>query len=340
MGLSYNASVPIVDTAGKSVIAADKQGNFTDTVIVEPEWQAGPHAIHAEDALLHKIASFMLTVTGESPSLRPAHLQLSTNTVDLGSGDQATNSMQPVTLTNLGGGQVAWQTSVTQPWLELSPNSGIFAGNQDAKIVVAADRANLKAGSYAASIIFVSDAGRLTLLVKMKVTPLQPGHEAVLQLSPAVLSFSTIDGGADPPAQVITVSNPGVQPLQWSITSVTSDQSSWLSVSPQAGNVAKGGSEAVTIGVDTSMLLPGVYSGLVTFASSGTGTVKDSPQSIYVSLTVTPQCLLQVSPGGLTFANAYLQPAPAAQVINVGIAEACSSQMHWSLLSGRLRRQV
>ncbi len=330
VGLSYNASVPIVDTAGKSVIAADKQGNFTDTVIVEPEWQAGPHAIHAEDALLHKIASFMLTVTGESPSLRPAHLQLSTNTVDLGSGDQATNSMQPVTLTNLGGGQVAWQTSVTQPWLELSPNSGIFAGNQDAKIVVAADRANLKAGSYAASIIFVSDAGRLTLLVKMKVTPLQPGHEAVLQLSPAVLSFSTIDGGADPPAQVITVSNPGVQPLQWSITSVTSDQSSWLSVSPQAGNVAKGGSEAVTIGVDTSMLLPGVYSGLVTFASSGTGTVKDSPQSIYVSLTVTPQCLLQVSPGGLTFANAYLQPAPAAQVINVGIAEACSSQMHWS----------
>src|SRR5258708_34781341 len=88
VGLSYNASVPIVDTAGKSDIAADKQGNFTDTVIVEPEWQAGPHDIHAEDALLHTIASLMLTVTGESPSRRPAHLHLSTNTVALRSAYQ------------------------------------------------------------------------------------------------------------------------------------------------------------------------------------------------------------------------------------------------------------
>jgi Viral BACON domain len=330
VGLSYNTNIPIVDTGGSSVIAADKQGNFTDTVIVEPEWHAGPHAIHAEDALLHKIASFMLTVTGQSPSLRPAHLQLSTNSLDLGSGDQATNSMQTVTLTNLGGGQVAWQTSVTQPWLQLSPNSGIFAGSQAIKIVVAADRANLKVGPYAASVIFVSDAGRLSLPVKMKVTLLQPGHAAVLQLSPAVLSFSSSDGGAKPPAQVITVSNPGVQPLQWSITSVTSDASSWLSVTPESGNIATGGSEAVTVSVNNSTLLPGVYSGLVTFANSGTGPVKNSPQSVYVSLTVTPQCVLQVSPGSLTFASAYLQPAPTAQVLNVGVAEGCSTQMHWS----------
>ncbi len=330
VGLSYNANIPIVDTGGKSVIAADKQGNFTDTVIVEPEWQAGQHAIHAEDALLHKIASFMLTVTGQSPSLRPAHLQLSANTLDLGSGDQATNSVQTVTLTNLGGGQVAWQTSVTQPWLQLSPNNGIFAGSQDLKIVVAADRANLKVGSYAASVIFVSDAGRLSLPVKMKVTLLQPGHAAVLQLSPAVLSFNSSDGGSNPPAQVITVSNPGVQPLQWNITSVTSDASSWLSVAPESGIVATDGSEAITVSVNNSMLLPGVYSGVVTFANSGTGPVKNSPQSVYVSLTVTPQCVLQVSPGSLTFASAYAQPAPAAQVINVGVAEGCSTQMHWS----------
>jgi Viral BACON domain len=257
-------------------------------------------------------------------------LQLSTNTLDLGSGDQATNSMQTVTLTNLGGGQVAWQASVTQPWLQLSPSSGIFAASQDIKIVIAADRANLKVGSYAASVVFISDAGWLSLPVNMKVTLLQPGHAAVLQLSPAVLSFSSPDGGANPPAQVITVSNPGVQPLQWSITSVTSDESSWLSVAPDSGNIAPDGSEAVTVSVNNSTLLPGVYSGLVTFANSGTGPVKNSPQSVYVSLTVTPQCVLQVSPGSLTFASAYSQPAPAAQVINVGAAEGCSTQMHWS----------
>src|SRR5260370_37467099 len=60
VGLSYNASVPIVDTAGKIAIAANKQGNFTDTVIVEPEWQAGPHALPSQNGFFHKIARFHL----------------------------------------------------------------------------------------------------------------------------------------------------------------------------------------------------------------------------------------------------------------------------------------
>src|SRR5579864_2720295 len=38
IGLSYDANIPIIDTDGNSVILADKQGNFTDTAIVEPEW--------------------------------------------------------------------------------------------------------------------------------------------------------------------------------------------------------------------------------------------------------------------------------------------------------------
>ncbi len=330
VGLSYDASIPVVDTDGKSIILADKQGNFTDTVIVEPEWHAGPHTVHAEDALLHKIASFILTVTGQSPSLRPVHLQLSANAVDLGADDQATNSTQTVTLSNIGGGQVTWQSSVTQPWLMLTPRGGTLTSSQSARVVIAADRSNLRVGSYSASIIFSSDAGQLTLPVKMKVTPLQPGHEAVLQLTPAVLSFNATDGDVNPPAQVVTVSNPGLLPLQWSATSLTGDESGWLSVSPASGSVAKGGSASVTIGVNTSTLLPGTYSGSVKFASSGPEAVAGSPASIYVSLTVTPQCLLQVSPGGLSFAGVYSQPAPASQVIGLNVPQGCSTSLHWS----------
>jgi len=330
VGLSYDASIPVVDTDGKSIILADKQGNFTDTVIVEPEWHAGPHTIHAEDALLHKIASFILTVTGHSPSLRPVHLQLSASAVDLGNGDQATNSAQTVTLSNIGGGQETWQSSVTQPWLMLTPRVGTLTSSQSTRIVIAADRSNLGVGSYGASVIFSSDVGQLTLSVKMEVTPLQPAHEAVLQLTPAVLSFSATDGDVNPPAQVVTVSNPGLLPLQWSVTSLTGDGSGWLAVSPASGSVAKGGSESVKIGVDTSTLLPGTYSGLVKFAGSGLETVQGSPASLYVSLTVTPQCTLQVSPGGLSFAGVYAQPAPASQVIGLSVPQGCSTSLHWS----------
>src|SRR5205807_4559114 len=116
------------------------KGTFTDTVIVDPAWQAGSHIIRAEDARLHKIAAFTIMVTGHSPSLRPAHLLLSMNSLDLGAGDQATNSTKSITLTNAGGGQISWQTTTTQPWLLLSPKSGTFASGETAQVTVAADR--------------------------------------------------------------------------------------------------------------------------------------------------------------------------------------------------------
>ncbi len=330
VGLSYDASIPVFDTDGKHVILADQAGNFTDTAIVEPEWQAGPHTIHAEDALLHKIASFTVIVTGSSASLRPAHLQLSVDAVDFGSGDQATNSTQTVTLLNVGGGQVTWQTAATQPWLALSPSSGTFASNQSTQVVIAANRSKLTPGSYTAAVIFSSNAGQISLPVKMAVTLLQPGHGAVLQLTSAALSFSASDGGTNPPGQGVTISNPGIQPLHWSATSVISDAPHWLSLSPQSGSVAQGANQAVTIGVNVSDLLPGIYSGTVTFTSQGSEAVKGSPQSVYVSVTVLPQCTLLVSPGTLSFAAVHAQSSPAAKVANLSVIPGCSTPLHWS----------
>src|SRR5256885_10665612 len=181
-------------------------------------------------------------------------------------------------MTNSGGGQISWQGATTQSWLMLSPRNGSFSSGQSIKVTIAADRSNLKPGAYAAGIIFTSTAGEAKLPVKMKTTPLQPGHEAVLQLTPAVLSFTAVDGGSNPPAQVLTVSDPGVQLLQWSASS----SSNWLAITPQSGDVGKGGSQSVEIGVKTSALLPGTYSGVVTFTGIGPLPTRDSPQSIFV----------------------------------------------------------
>jgi hypothetical protein len=343
IGLSYDANIPIIDTDGDSVILADKNGNFTDTAIVEPEWLAGPHIIHAEDATLHKIASFTVMVTGQSPSLRPAHLRLSANTIDLGSGDQATNSMQTLTLMNVGGGLVTWQAAVTQPWVMASPKNGTFANNQSVQVVIAANRSNLAPGSYTASVIFTSNAGQIDLPVKMEVTPLRPGYQPILQLTPATLSFSASDGGTNPPGQVVTISNPGTQSLQWSATNVIKDAPDWLSISPRSGSVTQGASEAVTIGANINALLPGVYNSLVTFTSQGSGAVAGSPQSVYVSLTVLPQCQLQVSPGALSFAGVHSQnnefstridtrSASYAEgaTVDLSVPQGCSTPLNWS----------
>ena len=329
VGLTRDSAIPVMDTGNNTIIQADNKGSFTDTIIVEPEWQAGSHIMRAEDAHLHKIAAFTILVTGHSPSLRPAYLLLSTNSLDLGSGDQATNSTKTITLTNAGGGQISWQTATTQPWLLLTPKSGSFSTGQSIQVTIAADRSNMQPGSYSAQVIFTSTAGKAALPVKMKTTLLQPGHEPVLQLTPPVLSFTASDGGISPPGQVLTVSNPGVLPLQWSAS--ISGGNGWLSASPSSGNVSKGGSQAVVIGINSSSQLPGVYNGVITFA--GQGAVKDSPQKVYVSLTVLPLCALQASPGNLAFTGVSSQPASAAKIISLNVTQNCTAPLQWSAVA-------
>ena len=328
VGLTRDTNIPIFDTADNAIIQADVHGAFTDTVIVGAQWLAGTHILRAEDARLHKIASFSILITGHSPSLRPAHLLLSANTLNLGSGDQATNSTKTISLINAGGGQISWQTTTTQPWLLLSPKSGTFSSGQDAQVTIAVDRTNLQPGTYTAQVIFTSNAGQMPLPVSMQTTPLEVGHEPVMQLTPAVLAFTGVDGGSNPPAQVVTVSNPGLLPFSWSAQ--VSAGNNWLSVSPSASTVAKGSSQAIVLSVNTDAQLPGTYSAFVTFTGQGAAAVKHSPQSIYVSLTIVPQCGLLVSPGTLSFTGVYLQPSPAAKIISLNVTQGCAARLRWS----------
>ncbi len=328
IGLTRDSNIPIADTVGNTIIQADSKGSFAETVIVEAEWQAGSHLIRAEDAKLHKTAAFTIAVTGHSPSLRPPHLVLSSSAIDLGAGDQATNSTKTITLTNGGGGQITWQSVTTHSWLLLSPKSGTFSSGQRIQLTVAANRSNLLPGAYAAGIIFTSNAGQEILSAKMRTTVLEPGHEAGLQLTPAVLSLTGVDGSSDPPAQVLTVSNPGVLPLQWSASS----SSNWLSITPWSGDVSKGSSQSVQVGVNISTQLPGTYTGVVTFTGSGPAPTRDSPQNVYVSLTIVPKCALQLSPGALAFTGAYLQPGPGARAIRLNVSQGCSTPLHWNAL--------
>lgn len=342
VGLAYNMSNALYDTHHRHIIVADRQGSFTDTVQVPPRWPTGSYVISAEDALVHQIARFTLLVTN-SPNvlIGPAHFLLlrngitlspGDNTLDLGLGDQATNSTSAITLTNDGGGQISWQASSTAPsWLLVSPPSGMLSSGQDQDVTIAVDRANLLPGPYQAEVYFTPNGGNpQALLVTMQVTKLQPGHEAVLQVSPAVLSFSATDGSSGSPGQVITVSNPGVQTLQWSAAPSTTDGSNWLSITPQSGTVDSGRSQAMKVNVNTSTLLPGVYSGAVTFNNAGPTAIQGSVQQVLISLTILPQCALQVSPGNLTFTDAYLQPAPAPKTLTVGASQSCSAPLSWN----------
>jgi hypothetical protein len=329
VGLTRDANIPLLDTGGTSIITADAQGSFTDTVVVGSDWEAGQHLINAEDATQHKIAQFPIFVTGQVQSLRPAHLLISPSLLDMGAGDLTTNSTQILTLTNIGGGQITWDGSAGQPWLQLSPGNGTFASGQHAQITVAIDRSNLATGNYKTSITITSNAGNSTVPVQAQVIPLQPAHEATLQLNTAVLSFTGVDGGHAPATQSVAINNPGVLPLQWQATT----SSTWLSFAPQTGTVASGVTQMLSVGVNTSTLLPGTYRGVITISGTGTMPVKGSPQNIYVNVTIVPQCTLQVVPGSLTLTGVYLHDGPSAQKVTLSPSQSCTGSIQWSASS-------
>src|SRR5262249_7709925 len=157
-GLTRDNSIPIVDTGGSVIIAADANGNFADTIITG-EWGNGQHTLYAEDATTHRTASFAINVSGQSALLRPAHLQIAQTSLDMGSGDTTTNSSKVITLTNIGSGQITWQSNASQSWLQVSPAKGTIPSGTDTQVNVVINRANMQPGTYTTALNIASSAG-------------------------------------------------------------------------------------------------------------------------------------------------------------------------------------
>lgn len=328
--LSRDNHILLMDTGGMNAAQADTHGIFSDTIVVDPAWLSGPHTLYATDMRTHQQARFKIMVTGQNALEGPPHLLLSSNTLDLGSGDETTNASKLFALSNAGGGQVTWEASASQPWLQISPKSGSILSGGHMSAIVATDRSRLAPGSYQASIVFTSNTSQVTLEVSIKVTPLQPRHEAVLQLSPATMAFSGSARSADPAVQMITVSNPGIQPLIWGASVSMQNGSGWLWATPQVGMIQPGEQEQISVGTIIQNLAPGVYKGTITFSNQGSHPIQGSPQTIYVSLTVTPACTLTFSSSSLSFTGAHGGASPAGKSLKIGVAQSCTTNQSWT----------
>jgi hypothetical protein len=324
----YDRQLPLLDTGGMQTTQASKQGAFSDTFIIGPSWSAGQHMLYATNLATHQQFGAMLLVTGQSALQGPPHLLLSANTLDLGAGDIVTNSSKLLALSNAGGGQLNWHATSNQPWLQISPASGLLSSGGSQSAIVAVERSSLKPGSYSGEIFFTSNTEQVGLNVSMQVTQLQASHQAILQLSLATLTFNSISGGEQPDAQAVTLGNPGELSLNWGATVETG--ASWLSMSQTGGTVAPGGFYPLTISVHTSSLAPGVYKGELLFFNQGSQAIQGNLQSLYVNLTVAPPCMLALSPDMFTFTGTAGQANPANQQLRITAGADCLVSQHWT----------
>ena len=156
-----------------------------------------------------------------------------------------------------------------------------------------------------------------------------PGQPVFAPL-PSQVNFSSTQGQPDPASQNVAITNTGESALQWRASIPTSAQS-WLTMSSQAGTVAAGQTVQVALNVHATQLATGTYNAQVTVNATNSAGMpaQNSPQTLNVSLTVSPPCALQVTPGNLAFTATLLQPNPSGQNITLSETGNCLRPVSW-----------
>ncbi|BCL82772.1 carboxypeptidase regulatory-like domain-containing protein [Ktedonobacteria bacterium brp13] len=336
--LSRNIGDTVVLTVGSPLVRVGLNGALDVTMSVRPDWNPGQQMIEAEDVHTHYTASaILLLVSGQS---LPAHLSVSNSQIDFGSQVQGNTNIEAVNLINTGGGSISWSASSQSSWLMLTPPHGLFSNQQTFQI--AADRAHLQPGRYKGSISIISNVSSpLIISAFMTVLPIPKDVGAIMNVTPSVLSFTAIDGGANPAAQSLTISNEGHKNLYWqldpqslqqqssSIDGLAIKGTSWLHLPVTSGQIAPGSSKTILVQVNNSSLMQGTYTSTITFRSNPKNTMYNDPQQVAISLTMQPSCSVLLSTGSMAF-TASAGQSVATQSLSLTSGSGCRSAVNWS----------
>lgn len=233
-------------------------------------------------ARLLSISLFAILTFVSNPSLSWA-VQVSPSSLSfIATQGGANPPAQNVSFSKISTKQKSWTAVANMAWVSVTPASGKL-GTETDTITVSANVAGLAAGSYPATVTITlkGDGNQPNTTVPVSLTvsaststtssiPTTP----IISLSSYSLSFSGIAGGSNPAVQSINISNGGGGTLGWS----TSDNATWLSLSPTTGT----NSGSVNASVNISGMSAGTYSATVTVSATGATT-----QTIPVSLTLT-----------------------------------------------------
>jgi hypothetical protein len=229
---------------------------------------------------------------------------------------------QTLQISNGGGDTLAWSVSDEAPWLTLTPTSGSATTETD-DVTVSVNASTLQAGTYSATIAVVAEGAAdspRTTTVTLNVEEPPPA----LVRSPSSMTFSAVEGGADPPNQTVEISNQGGGTLAWSLS--VSEGASWLSLSANSGT-ATTETDQVNVGVDISGLNPGTYTATITISGAD---ATDSPEITSVTLIVGERPLAIVrAPESMIFEAVEGGGNPASQTLQ--ISNGGGGTLNWSV---------
>ncbi|MFL5627800.1 MAG: BACON domain-containing protein [Ktedonobacteraceae bacterium] len=194
-------------------------------------------------------------------------------------------------------------TSTDSNWLAVSPASATLTGGSTT-FTIHVTSSSLGSGSYSGAISLDAISGGSaissspqTLSVTLTVSEVPP----VLTVDTASMSFN-LSNGDSTSSKAFHISNTGGSALNWSLKL---DAPRFVSLGSSSGKgLAAGTSVSDTVNVNPANQQAGKYSATVLIYAIDplTGnSVKGSPATITVSITITAQPSMQLNPTSLTF---------------------------------------
>lgn len=322
----------LLSPTATNVVPVQGDGTFNLSFQVNPTWAPGQHTIHATESLSHRSAVLTFTVVQPGSSMEPTVTPTATPTPTPTATATPTPAPTPVpttappppapvlscvrpgtlalgplselssqstsgrvTLCTSGVGTLNWRASWDQahaPWLHMAQSSGFVQAPNQFQVTISASAANLKAGTYTATITFIGLQSNTTQVLRVTLTV----QANCLRAAPLQMGFSAIAGSNPSPAtQNITMTNCGPTG-DWSASATTNDEGNWLAISPSKGTLNAGARGTIAVTVTSANLRPGTYTGNVTIRL-GTATV-----TVTVTLTVNAPPQITASPNPLNSA--------------------------------------
>ena len=216
------------------------------------------------------------------------------------------------------GAQITVTAAPDSPWLAVAPPA---SGTTPATFSITANPSALAAGTYNGNIV-VSSPGATNSPQNVRVT-FTVSSTAQLTVNPTNLAFSYQVGMAFPPSQTLSVgsTSPGAN-----FTATPSADAPWLLVQPTSGTTPS----TITVSVNPTGLAvqSGPYTGRISIAIPG------NPSSTFlvpVSLTVTGNPTLNITPGSLAFYAQIGAGAPPMQNLSFASSAGAASNLTFTL---------